>query len=263
MTQELVQPRPWPGRRWWTLVALVFMIQLGLIFWLGKPESVVPQPAELVPSLRLLSPGAAPMLALTDPTLFALPHREGFSGAAWLTVPPQEFRPFVWSEPPRPLTLAQEQLGMHFKWFMATNHLEALQVLAQPQLELMLPVVARSESFPTQSVLRLMGGLAGRHLVVSPALRSWPAAELITNSVVQVLVAADGRPFSPILLKNGVANEADQYALRQARNARFEPVKVKDPTNPLAGLSWGQMVFEWHTLPLAVSNNVTVPATAK
>jgi hypothetical protein len=272
MSDQLTESWRWTGGRWWAWIALVFASQLGLIFWLGKPRPVGSTLTEPAPLVRLVGSGAAQLLAfsdaptllaLTDPTLFALPHREGFSGAAWLTLPELEFRPYVWSEAPRPLALAPERLGADFREFMATNRTSSLPVVAQPEFELLQPKVVESETFPTQSTLRLIGALAGRSLLVSPALPSWPSGEMLTNSVVQVLVAANGKPVSAILLRYSGLLEADQHALREARNGRFQPVNFSDPTNSLAGLSWGQMVFEWHTLPLPATNNTVAPLPPK
>jgi hypothetical protein len=202
------------------------------------------------------------MLALSDPTLFALPHQVGFSGSAWLTIPAQEFHPFVWSEPNHWFNLAPNDLGSDFREFMSTNQPDILPIITQPDLQFKIPQVAESNPFPTQSTLRVTGGLADRRLLVTPALPSWPNSEILTNSVVQLLVGADGKPVSiPILLKPpGVgANEADLHALREARKARFEPLSVNDLTNPLAGLTWGLLVFEWHTLPLPDTNSPAAP----
>ena len=39
MTSASVESRPWSRRRWWGMVALIFVVQLGLIFWLGEPHA--------------------------------------------------------------------------------------------------------------------------------------------------------------------------------------------------------------------------------
>jgi hypothetical protein len=260
MTHESAEQHPWPAKRWWWLISLVFVTQLGLIFWLGRPQRTVQVPNDVAPSLQLAGEETAKILALNDPTLFALPHLEGFSGEAWLTIPPQEFQPFEWSEPPHWLTLSQEKLGASFKEFAATNQLNDLPVFAHTQFQLKQPELVEPKLFPTQSLLRLTGALAGRRLLVAPSLPSWTNAEILTNSVVQILVGADGLPVStPTLLKppGSGPNEADLYALREARKARFEPLSVRDPTDPMAGLTLGQFIFEWYTLPVPVTNNPT------
>ena len=43
MTTMLVEPRPWARRRWGGMVALVFVVQLGLIFWLGSRTPIRPR----------------------------------------------------------------------------------------------------------------------------------------------------------------------------------------------------------------------------
>jgi len=86
MIQEVAQPQHWVTGRWGGLTVLVFAAQLGLIFWLGKAHPIPRQPTDFPPSLSLAGPGTADVLALSDPTLFALPHRENFSVPAWLNI---------------------------------------------------------------------------------------------------------------------------------------------------------------------------------
>jgi TonB family protein len=262
MIQEVAEPQRWPASRWYGLIALVLATQFGLIFWLGKSRPVVTSPpADLAPLLQLAGPGAIQVLALNDPTLFALPHHESFSGPAWMTI--QEFRPSVWSEPPRFLSLVRDQLGADFQSFMTTNQPDGLPGIEQPELTLKLPEVEESPFLPDRSRLRLAGALAGRRLLVSPTLKSWPSADILTNSVVQILVDTDGKPVSATLLSKSGFTEADQHAVREAHRARFEPLNPGDPTNPLAGLTWGQLIFEWHTLPLPATNSPAESPQAK
>ena len=72
-----------------------------------------------------------------------------------------------------------------------------------------------------------------------------------------MVVNGTGVPVSAILLPPGSGSkEADQYALERARTARFEPISVEGPrrlTNPLAELTWGEMIFHWQTLPVTNS----------
>lgn len=287
MISEAIEPQRWSAARWWALVGLVLVTQFGLIFWLGKPHSVAPARTDSVPVLELscgagsgvdhwtwngsVDPASAlsnltpaQVMALADPTLLALPHWEGFSGPAWLIFTNQAFPSFEWSEASRWLELGEEQLGSGFKDFMATNQFDALPSLEQQKLALSLPAFEQAELPPAHSRLWLAGGLAGRRLLLSPDLPPWPSAEILTNTVVQLLVAADGTPVSTSLLKTRVApNQADDYALREARKIRFEPINVADPSDPMAGLTWGQLVFEWHTLPLPPTNNAARPPSPK
>src|SRR5262245_59666517 len=107
----LVDTQPWSSRRWLVVSLAVFSLQLVLIFWLSdkKPlQTRVPAPA---PTLQFTDAGCSELLALTDPTLFALPNSQSFSGKSWLQGIPVQFRPFDWSEPIPWLPLQVQQLG--------------------------------------------------------------------------------------------------------------------------------------------------------
>jgi hypothetical protein len=256
MSSDEVQ-EGWPARRWWVLVGLVFTAQLCLIYWLGRPQhSRIPR-QDSSPVLQLASDNVSELLAFNDPTLFALPHQQGFSGSAWLTMTEPDFHPFRWEEPPLVLALNQASLGENFRNYMATNQPADVAEFGQPELKFKLPSVEPSSPLTTHSALSLIGDLAGRRLLVAPDLPSWPSAEMLSNSVVQVLVGADGRPISATLLKppGSASTEADQYALRAVSKVRFEPISSADPLNPLAAIALGQILFEWQTIPLPATNS--------
>jgi TonB family protein len=72
----------------------------------------------------------------------------------------------------------------------------------------------------------------------------------LTNTVVRLLVDADGWTRSPVLLKRSGYEAADKLALKFAKGARFESLAETGPRSigkPPAPLTWGEMVFEWHT----------------
>jgi len=251
---DSVEPRTWSRRQWWSLIALVLAAQFSLIFWLGRRETPPSIPTDIAPGLRLVGDGAAEELALIDPTLLALPHREGFSGPAWLTMPVVEGPHYEWSEPPRWLELSLDRLGSDFKNFMVTNDRSALPVLASPELQLLQPSVSTSPAFPDHSTMRLLGELAFRRLLTQPTLPSFTNADILTNNVVQLLVDANGKPISAVLLNNTGSPEADSRATRVALDLRFEPFGSSPPLNPAANLTLGHVVFEWHTLPPSATN---------
>jgi hypothetical protein len=241
--------RVW-ATRWWAVVMLVFAAQLTLIVWLGDERPAPGPPAGTGPVLTLAEGTSRDLLALADPTLFALPHREGFSGAAWLSTRAQEIRPFAWSEPPRFLELPLEQLAVRFPPPPTDYELEHSSSPADFTPELLLARVSEAQLFPTQSAVRRTGVLEARPLRNQLDLPPWSHTEILSNSVVQVLVDAEGTVFSALLLGPGCGyKEADDFAVRQAAVARFAPL-LRDPddTSPLSGLVWGELVFEWHTL---------------
>jgi hypothetical protein len=262
MTSASAEPRGWSPGRWWAAVAMIFGLQVGLMLWLEDRSPVVPRKPAAAPVLRLTDrpPGAG--LALEDPTLFALPHPHSFSGQAWLRIRSPEFHAPDLTVPVTNLLLVVEELGGGFATFVLTNPAPSFPTIVMPEPELRVPelVLAVPPSIP--STLRLEGDLAKRRLLSTPTLPSWTCTDLLTNSIVQVLVDAQGNAVSAVLLPPGSGlKDADQLALDIARAARFEagsafPTRVESPS---PGLTIGTMVFQWQTLPVSASNQP--PAT--
>jgi hypothetical protein len=231
-------------------VGLVFAVHLGLIFAFGSRKPVVPRAVGPVPAVQMAS-RLTELQLLDDPTLFARPHTRGFAGNSWLRVPPHEFPPFRWTEPPRLLDLPVAQLGAVFLRHVQTNRSVALALnvlpVAQPT---QLPPSETSAPARRTSSYRVRGGLAARRWLNPPTdLPSWPAPDPLTNTVVQVLADAQGQVISPIVLPPGSGSKAaDARALEVAREARFAPVKAAPPTV-------GVLIFEWSTaLPAGETN---------
>ena len=254
MTTAAAVPRPWPRRRWWIVVAFVFVVQLGLIFGLSDRRLTQPRRPRSEPALHLAPASTADSLALSDPTLFALPHAQGFSGLAWLRPPQPPTNSFERSEDPQFLPLSAQQLGDTFRCAVETERGGSLLSFIRPQPVLMLPGAA-PPLLQSKSNLRLEEGLARRKLVTPIQLPTEQHNDLLMPSVVQLVVDSEGRPVSvPVLLSRSGSTDADNDALRLARTARFNSVTREGPgdtVNPLAQLTWGRMIFEWQTLPKA------------
>jgi TonB family protein len=263
MSYVAVQLGGWPRRRWWLTVLAVFAGQLGLIFLLSERAPIRPRPAAGAPTLRLAGPATAELLALEDPTLFTLPHRRSFAGRAWMLPTWTTNRSFSWSVEPNWLTLNTNELGAAFNQFVATNRFELPQVFAPPEPALTLPALAAEMTAPTASALKITGALAERKLLTPLTLPSWPSAELLTNSVVRMVVDLEGRPVSLALLSGSGSPKADQQALEQARAARFNSIERGQSPGPVAqSLAWGSLIFEWNTLPLPPTSNLPPGAAA-
>jgi TonB family protein len=195
----------------------------------------------------------AELLALTDPTLFALPHRQGFSGLAWLRIPPPPTSAFEWSEDLRFWQLSTQLLGATFGNPRQTDSVRSLVSPPRPGSAL-ITAVAGPQMAQRKSRLRLEDGLAGRTLIALIEVPAQPHNDLLTPSVVQVLVDAEGQIVSvPVLLPPGSGSpDADKEALRLARTARFNSIASSGPgraTNSTGQLTWGRMIFEWQTVP--------------
>jgi hypothetical protein len=238
---------------------LVFAGQVGLILWLGERGPVRSRPSRPSPTLRLAGGVSPEVLALQDPTLFALPHRQGFSGPAWLKVSPIPNRPSDWSEEPWTLPLCVTRLGALAGQQVQTNSLAPLRFPPALEPAWALPDPPPPPLSPEQSRLRIEGDLAGCRLLTTLDLPSWQYNDVLTNTGVQMLVNADGRPVSAILLLRCGYKQADAHALAQARTARFEVSAAAGqpwhpPSTPLAHLVRGLLLFDWHTVPLPQTN---------
>ncbi len=258
MTSAPAQPRFWLSGRCWAAIAFVFAVQVALFqLTLNRPPAAV-RNAGIAPVIRMSYRQPREWFVLEDPTLFALPHEQGFSGSAWLQMPLFEFRPADWSEPARMLTLPVQELGERFESYVQTNRVPAFPTIVTREPKLSSPGTATRGPVIVHSTLSIDGDLARRRLLSRFTLPAWSAGDLLTNSVVQLLVDARGNTVSAVLLPPGSnSREADQRALQLAKAARFEavpsPVTVKDPS---AGLTVGRMVFQWETLPQPSTNSV-------
>jgi hypothetical protein len=190
--------------------------------------------------------------AVSDPTVFVLPHANGFSGEAWLNnLPHLTYRPADWTEPARPLAFAPAALGDSFTAFIATNPAPQFDTIPTLEPAPSLPTFYPLEKAPAKSTLRIEGPLAQRRLLAPPSLPVWESAAFVTNSIVQLLVDARGRTVSAVLLAPGMRlekqGEADATALELAKAARFAP-------NATEAATVGTLTFEWQTLPLPATN---------
>jgi TonB family protein len=257
MTSAPAESRPWSRRRWWGMVGLIFGVQLALILWLGDTSPVRPRPAAPALTLKLAGSASAELLALRDPTLFALPRQQRVSTPAWLTTPRPEPHPFAWPERTNYPPLTIDQPGVAFNRFVETNAFNPLPPPANPLPALTLPGLPPLAISAEHSTLQLEGSLARRRLLTPLELRSWQNPDILTNSVVQVVVDTEGRPRSVTLLSGSGLKAADQQALELASGVRFEPLgrtPAGTALTPTGQLGWGRMIFRWHTLPLRPTN---------
>jgi hypothetical protein len=242
----------WTRGRWLTFVVLVFAAHVLLLFAFGGRKQVVPRVVTNVPTLNLAD-NSSEWLALNDPTLFALPHQKDFASAIWLPVHVLEPPSFLWTEPPRWLPLSADELGLAFNQFMQTNRFAGFELQLKSPVKLSAPGLLVESALAQTSTLQIQDDLAQRRLLDPINLPSWPYANVIAPSKVQLLVNEAGDVVSTVLLPpdSGFA-PADQYAradtnaLELARAARFAPS---------SRLTVGRMIFNWHTVPPPATNS--------
>lgn len=259
-TTVLDAPR-WSRRHWAYAIASVAVVQVLLIYLLAQPEQRPPERPIFRTAIQLAADEESAhrimgLPGLDDPTLLALPSLEGFSGAAWLSFPTLDYKPAEWSEPEHWLPLDTQSLAGAFVQFVATNEVAPPLIADKP-----LPSPARyepnfpNEMVPTNSIVHLDGALAGRELTSRIDLPSWAASDILSNTVVQSAVDAEGSTFSALLLSSSGSTNADRRALSEVMNARFRPVRDRAGLSGLTlALTWGQWTFHWHTLPLPATN---------
>lgn len=242
-------------------VAAVFTLQAALAYFLGQKEQRLParepfRTATRMAADEVFARRVAELTEANNPTLLALPSLRGFSGPAWLRFPTLEYQPAEWSEPPHWLAMNTQSLGTAFSQFINTNILSPALIADKPLPSLIgYDLNFPNEPVPAFSRFRLEGDLAARTLVAPLQLKSWASAEILSNSVVQAVVDADGFTFSPALLTGSGLKEADLHALTLAANARFRPLPREQRIGRgSSAFTWGKLIFQWHTLPLLATN---------
>ena len=229
----------WSRARWLAVIALVLATHVALILLFGEKKEPPPRPVTNVPQLTLAD-SSDELLALEDPTLFALPHQRDFVGVDFLKLPPVSQPMNRYTELPRPLPFSADGLGAAFGQFMQTNLSASRPFDFKPVTALSMPTLPADPLFTQNSTMQFEGELARRKLPGQISLTNWPFADALAPGKVQVLVDAAGNVVSAVLLESSGHKEADEKALEVARGLRFAP------TN---SLTFGRVTFNWHTVP--------------
>jgi hypothetical protein len=242
----------WPLSRWLILIGLVFAVHVGLLYMFGARKPIVARAVADAPALKLAD-SSDEFLALNDPTLFALPHRGDFVTAIGSQVPATTRPSFRWTEAPRWLPVSAGQLMTVFSRFMETNPVTGLRLQLKPPVRLSTPSQPIEPALAQASTMRMEGELTQRRLLTPMTLPSWPYANVIAPSKVQLLVNEAGSVIAANILPSdnnlealNRYDEADKRALELARAARFTPAPR---------LTIGRMIFTWHTVPLPATNS--------
>ena len=251
------EPQAWSSRHWWSVIALAVAAHFALVFIFGAKNGRPVRPVARVPFLQLARPNDE-LIGLEDPTLFALPHPHDFAAATVTTWPLMAPAPLRWTTPPHWLALSSTNVGQSLRQFLNTNQNIPWELNFQPEPQFNQTAISSPGTHTQTSSFRLRGELTRRALLTPLVLRNWPNADVIAPSKVQVLVNASGKVISAVLLPADYGFEsanrddaADQEALNLARAARFSPARE---------LTVGQIIFNWHAVPLAVGETNLPPA---
>jgi hypothetical protein len=179
-----------------------------------------------------------------DPTVFPSSAPRGFADQAWLAAPALDYKMRERSNAPTFLEFAASQIG--------ANLIPPGPVLPRIPFQLaeqQEPSFDAAPSFPAtepglpESSFRVEGGLAARLIGPAAALRAWPSANLLTNSVVQFAVNRAGQVVSARLWAGSGLPDADTNAVATVGVLRFFPA-AKNP----AELAWDTATFYWKTI---------------
>ena len=260
MNAPASQPVLWSRGRVWGYFLAVLAVQVVLLFALSEKKPILPRTREPGTAFyAVIDPEpddpVTALLTLQDPTLFALPHPRGFSGRAWLHAVPLEYESTNWEERPHLLAQNEARLGGTFQEFLRTNEVAYRSAAAKPPAP---PDRALVPPLPVRIVssYRVEGDLARCELVAPLDVPSVSYTNILTNTVVQLAVNAAGVTFSAVALEESGSKLADQRALDLARSARF---KRASPSSSPGALTWGRIIFQWHTLETPAANGAAPP----
>lgn len=243
----------WSWARLIRVVGAVFVGQVIILFVLSRPAvspSLLQQSRPRLVPLVWESPhppdGMNPLLP--DPVVFARVVPDGFSGALWVSPGLTEsLKP----EPAIPLagSFGREEPILRPRLDRGALVSDSPSPAARASVRMAPPPRPRllHTNIPGtgRSILRLREGFTGWQPVLSEPLPVWTNAQLLAPSVVQVLVDPRGGVLSATVEQGSGLPEADQDALKRARQLRFV---LPAPSTPDERSHWGRLEFVWHTV---------------
>ena len=233
----------------------LFLIHAFAIFVYGEREKSLPRRKPIEPFLHIAGDAAtddqlAKLTGWRDPTLFALPHPQGFSGGAWRKFQPETPARSNWTAPPEWLPLPVAQLGETLHEFVTTNRRPEETLLAALRAPKTLEVRLPGEALAVKTSARIEGPLAARALIHAPSLPGLASADVLKNTVVSVAVNGEGVVESLSVSGASGSVEADERALDLARGFDFQPLALSEArARETAPPTLGRIVFHWQLLP--------------
>jgi len=272
MNGSVPKQTAWSTRRWTLTVLLLFFVQVA-VAWKFADRSPLnvrnggPQlRVQVVPEDS--SPQLAALLRLSDPTLFVLPGRDGFSGTAWLKVTAWEHRTPGWSSAPEWLALRPADLLVDMGRFGVTNPPPRTPVsdrLSRPRDER----VALSDALrpSTGTRIALAGEVSLNDLATTVPFPDFEHAGLLAPTVVVLQVDQRGQVFQASLAPGGTSGSpaADLLALELARKLVFKidpGVSTSVNARDFERLRRGRLTIQWWTHPPAPATNAPPAATS-
>lgn len=217
---DVIEGRRWSRQRWGWCIGLLLFLHILLIRLTPAPQPDPIRRASPLTPLRLVRNTTASesfQASLGDPTLFALPHLENVSGAAWLQRKEILYRVTNSVEAPQ--------------WLLAS----AAGSLKTPAAEPTTPALLKLAPVPYQPDSAAGPIQTRTQLTIEGPLNQWtqrqpgnPLPEIPPGSapnrcVIQVRVNAKGLPVTQTLLESSGLPELDAQCSQFIRAARFLP----------------------------------------
>ena len=193
-----------------------------------------------------------------DPTLFALPHANDFSGSAWQSFHPDLPKLTNWSPPPEWLALSDEQLGLTLHEFVMTNRTSEAELMSRLRMPNAVEVRVPDLPVMTNTVVRIEGPVAARQLVAAPTLPSAVHADVLRWTVVLISVNGEGVVEGAAVASESGSKAADDRAVELARQFAFAPAAIREvAVRDAAPPTIGRLVFTWHVIAPSASAAAT------
>ena len=230
------------------------------VFWLGdrsraRPVAARPEPFLFIPADQAGQQKIAERASMSKATLFALPSPSGFSGKAWLNFEPTVPELGNTTNAPQALPLPVQELGSTLIAVAETSRVRAEPLLHALRKVTPLDIESPVEPLLENSAAAIQGALAQRELLSKgPALPSVPHTELLTNTIIDLAVDADGAVETASLLGRCGLRVVDERALDWARTLRFARSGSFGFLERPLTLTRGRLVFTWHVVPPTATN---------
>lgn len=260
----------WPGRRWIALVAIVFLCHVLLLFLASEGGVPKRRPEPSPTPIRLVDRADSritELLNLHDPALFAFCHPHNFSGTAWFKQRTIQYRMTNVTEPARGLALQPVGLGGNFSTYVAREMARPVHI-SQKAPPVVAPIsVAPATDFASRLVME--GAVQKRTPVTPVTLPVQVHDNVLSNSVVRVIVDEAGQTISAVLLAGCGLPRADDMALQIAKAIRYHRVTQQPlegaPPSLVGSGRWdmGNLIFDWATVPPPSTNAPSATASAK
>lgn len=250
MSETVIERAPWSKRRWFATVVFLFVAQISLVIFLSGSPRHEQGRRSTRPHIHMVSSetyNALPEIGkANDPTLFALIHPKSFSGSAWLHTADFPYHLTNQMDSPRWLTANSEGLAQEFLQYIQSS-LVSTSFFAIKPAPLPTRFAAVDHALILRPIVRIEGDLMGRRLISTQALPAADPDRILTNCVINVIVAMDGETLSATVRTSSGSPKTDQEAREFAEHARIEPVAKIEASVFLepSQFDFGRLVFEW------------------